>query len=153
MASSATPSSSSTAPAPGQQPPALPLGQSGTIKVNELYEKWNTFDYTTVSKIGVIADTQYCDENDGSDFSGNEKRYYRNTKVITRNAAKRFEMEKCQMVLQVGDAIDAKSKGNYLRDLDVIFEAMKVCGVDGGIVLGILALDLKLLEWDAKKTS
>ena len=70
----------------------------------------------TVTKIGVIADIQYCDEEDGSSFDGCEVRRYREALNVTRRAAKTFEEFEIGAVLQLGDAFDGKSKGNFKRD-------------------------------------
>ena len=70
----------------------------------------------TVTKIGVIADIQYCDEDDGTSFDGSEIRRYREALNVTKRAAKTFENFQVGAVLQLGDAIDGKSKSNFKRD-------------------------------------
>ena len=72
--------------------------------------------FKRVTKIGVIADIQYCDEEDGSSFDGRETRRYREALNVTRRAAKTFEEFEIGAVVQLGDAIDGKSKGNFKRD-------------------------------------
>ena len=44
-----------------------------------------------VTKIGIIADIQYCDEEDGTSFDGSETRRYREALNVTKRAAKAFE--------------------------------------------------------------
>ena len=72
--------------------------------------------FKSVTKIGVIADIQYCDEKDGTSFDGSETRRYRETLNVTRRAAKVFEAFQVGAVLQLGDAIDGKSRNNFKRD-------------------------------------
>jgi len=72
--------------------------------------------FKNITKIGVIADIQYCDEEDGSSFDGCEVRRYREALNVTRRAAKTFEEFEIGAVLQLGDAFDGKSKGNFKRD-------------------------------------
>ena len=72
--------------------------------------------FKSVTKIGVIADIQYCDEDDGTSFDGSETRRYRETLNVTRRAAKAFKAFQVGAVLQLGDAIDGKSRNNFKRD-------------------------------------
>ncbi|KAF7705053.1 manganese-dependent ADP-ribose/CDP-alcohol diphosphatase [Silurus meridionalis] len=57
---------------------------------------------------GLIADIQYADKKDGSNFSGTRKRYYRNSLHLLRNAIRHWNEEevKPSFILQLGDIID-----------------------------------------------
>ena len=72
--------------------------------------------FQTISKIGVIADIQYCDEEDGESFSGDEIRRYREALNVTKRAATTFAEHQVGAVVQLGDAVDGKSKENFSRD-------------------------------------
>ena len=72
--------------------------------------------FKSVTRIGIIADIQYCDEDDGTSFDGSETRRYREALNVTRRAAKTFKDYEVRAVLQLGDAIDGKSKHNFKRD-------------------------------------
>eukprot|EP00930_Biecheleria_cincta_P005297 TRINITY_DN106218_c0_g1_i1.p1 TRINITY_DN106218_c0_g1~~TRINITY_DN106218_c0_g1_i1.p1 ORF type:complete len:389 (-),score=69.35 TRINITY_DN106218_c0_g1_i1:181-1320(-) len=56
--------------------------------------------------IGLIADIQYADCDDGSDFSGKEHRYFRNSIKITQNAVECWNAFGVHAVVQLGDIID-----------------------------------------------
>eukprot|EP00931_Biecheleriopsis_adriatica_P050963 TRINITY_DN29523_c0_g1_i1.p1 TRINITY_DN29523_c0_g1~~TRINITY_DN29523_c0_g1_i1.p1 ORF type:complete len:383 (+),score=63.40 TRINITY_DN29523_c0_g1_i1:134-1282(+) len=56
--------------------------------------------------LGLIADIQYADCEDGSDFSGEEQRYYRNSLEITRRAVDFWNRENVDAIVQLGDIID-----------------------------------------------
>lgn len=70
----------------------------------------------SITKVGVIADIQYCDEDDGTSFDGHEIRRYRESLNVTQRAAESFKKFKVGAVLQLGDAIDGKSQNNFKRD-------------------------------------
>mmetsp|Transcript_71194 Transcript_71194/g.230454 ORF Transcript_71194/g.230454 Transcript_71194/m.230454 type:complete len:390 (-) Transcript_71194:149-1318(-) len=57
-------------------------------------------------RIGLIADIQYADREDGSDFSGLEKRYFRNALHIAEAAVECWNAFDVDMVVQLGDIID-----------------------------------------------
>ena len=76
--------------------------------------------------IGLIADVQYADVEDGSSFGGEEKRRFRGSLEAARRASAVFRAEKVDMMLQMGDAIDGKSgAGNCVRDFGRVFGAME----------------------------
>lgn len=78
------------------------------------------------SRIGMIADVQYADVEDGSDFSGEERRRFRASLEAARRASAVFRAEKVDMLLQLGDAIDGKSGAeNCVRDLGRVFGALE----------------------------
>eukprot|EP00929_Paragymnodinium_shiwhaense_P043117 TRINITY_DN22217_c0_g2_i2.p1 TRINITY_DN22217_c0_g2~~TRINITY_DN22217_c0_g2_i2.p1 ORF type:complete len:423 (-),score=75.54 TRINITY_DN22217_c0_g2_i2:95-1363(-) len=60
-------------------------------------------------KFGIIGDIQYADCEDGSDFSGNQKRYFRNTLHLLRQAVKGWTDDGVSFIVQVGDAIDGRN--------------------------------------------
>ncbi|NXT58581.1 ADPRM diphosphatase, partial [Pluvianellus socialis] len=57
---------------------------------------------------GVIADIQYADAEDGYDFSGTRRRYYRQSLKLLRDAVAAWVAERPPLafVLQLGDSID-----------------------------------------------
>ncbi|KAK2515455.1 Adprm [Columba guinea] len=57
---------------------------------------------------GVIADIQYADAEDGYDFSGYRRRYYRQSLQLLRDAVEAWAAERPPLafVLQLGDSID-----------------------------------------------
>lgn len=57
---------------------------------------------------GVIADVQYADAEDGYDFSGYRRRYYRQSLNLLRDAVEAWATERPPLtfVLQLGDSID-----------------------------------------------
>ncbi|KAM6245628.1 manganese-dependent ADP-ribose/CDP-alcohol diphosphatase isoform 1-T1 [Porphyrio hochstetteri] len=57
---------------------------------------------------GVIADIQYADAEDGYDFSGYRRRYYRQSLNLLRDAVEAWDAERepLAFVLQLGDSID-----------------------------------------------
>lgn len=78
---------------------------------------------------GVIADIQYADHDDATDFSGNQNRYYRNSLEIVKRAATEWrDMYKVEFIAQLGDIIDSKAKKNKGSDIElskVLGELMK----------------------------
>ncbi|KAL7535527.1 hypothetical protein ACHAXR_006544 [Thalassiosira sp. AJA248-18] len=56
---------------------------------------------------GVLTDIQYAPIPDGHSYSGNP-RYYRHAKTAAEYAAKHFEEEQVQCVVNLGDIIDGK---------------------------------------------
>ena len=76
-------------------------------------------DIYTINKIGVIADIQYCDRDDGPNFDGTEFRRYRESLNVTKRAAKSFQTHDVGAILQLGDAIDRHSK-DFLTDFNEI---------------------------------
>ncbi|XP_042305481.1 manganese-dependent ADP-ribose/CDP-alcohol diphosphatase isoform X2 [Sceloporus undulatus] len=55
---------------------------------------------------GVIADIQYADLEDGYDFLGIQKRYYRHSLCHLQKAIEEWNGSEVQFVLQLGDIID-----------------------------------------------
>ena len=69
-----------------------------------------------IFRFGVIADIQYCDCDDASNFVGTEVRKYRGTLGQAKAAAdywNRLESPKTSFVLQLGDLIDGQNAGGY----------------------------------------
>ncbi|KAH0629550.1 hypothetical protein JD844_011702 [Phrynosoma platyrhinos] len=74
---------------------------------------WTAMDEgttTTTSKalfsFGVIADIQYADLEDGYDFLGVQKRYYKHSLCHLQKAIQEWNGREVQFVLQLGDIID-----------------------------------------------
>ncbi|XP_063077273.1 manganese-dependent ADP-ribose/CDP-alcohol diphosphatase-like [Engraulis encrasicolus] len=61
---------------------------------------------------GIIADVQYADIDDESNFKQTRKRYYRNSLKLLQNAIDAWIVEKVKpsFILQLGDIIDAFNK-------------------------------------------
>jgi len=57
-------------------------------------------------RLGLIADIQYADCEDGTDFSGCEQRHFRNSLNIARNAVECWNAVGVDAVVQLGDVID-----------------------------------------------
>jgi len=72
--------------------------------------------FRSINKIGVIADIQYCDKDDGPNFNGREFRRYRESLNVTKRAAQSFVKEEVGAIIQLGDAIDGHSKDNFFKD-------------------------------------
>ena len=73
-----------------------------------------------IRKIGVIADIQYCDKDDGPNFNGTEFRRYRDSLNVTKRAAQSFQKEEVGAIIQLGDAIDVHGKDNFLKSFNDI---------------------------------
>ena len=72
--------------------------------------------FSAINKIGVIADIQYSDKDDGPNFNGTEFRRYRESLNVTKRASKSFLKEEVGAIIQLGDAIDGHSKDNFTKD-------------------------------------
>jgi len=62
-------------------------------------------------RLGVIGDVQYANVQDGSSYSGESTRYYRNTLKVLDAAVKYWNAENVDYVVQMGDLIDGKNAG------------------------------------------
>merc|ERR1719228_3121648 len=63
-----------------------------------------------LGRIGVIADVQYVDQEDGFDFSGVQRRRYRNSIEVLRRAVKHWNgIGNVALVAQLGDLLDVKN--------------------------------------------
>lgn len=73
-------------------------------------------------KFGVIGDIQYADIDDGADFFGIHRRYYRQTLDIVRSAVKRWVLEEhVDFAVQLGDAVDGRNVGGQSHEaLDAV---------------------------------
>merc|ERR1712215_283291 len=73
----------------------------------------------SVFSFGVIADIQYVDAEDATDFSGKQKRRYRNSLEVVKKAVKKWSNgDGVEFVAQLGDLIDGKAKANGTVDAD-----------------------------------
>lgn len=66
-----------------------------------------------VFSFGVIADIQYCDCDDATNFAGTEHRKYRDTLRQTELAVASWNQAKVNFVVQLGDLIDGQNAGGY----------------------------------------
>ena len=76
---------------------------------------------------GILTDIQYAPVDDGHSFNGTP-RYYRHAKTAAEYAARHFEEEKVQCVLNLGDIIDGKCLHavNGHQAVDDVLEALSV---------------------------
>jgi len=76
--------------------------------------------------VGLIADIQYADADDGTDFLGKEHRYFRNSLKIAEAAVATWNAHGVDVVIQLGDLIDGinakmgKSEEAMRRTLEVL---------------------------------
>lgn len=82
----------------------------------------------TPLRVGVISDIQYADKEDGADFSGLEKRYFRNSLQIVEAAVGQLNEAQADVVVTLGDAIDGwnASKGVQESALQSVTAALSV---------------------------
>ena len=74
---------------------------------------------TAAVRIGVIADIQYADCEDGTDFSGAQRRTFRGSLSTARRATASWEAEGGLAVLaQLGDLLDGRAVAQGTRDQD-----------------------------------
>ena len=78
---------------------ALESSSSSSTRVDESSQPIYTF--------GVLTDIQYAPIPDGHSYSGNP-RYYKHAKVAAEHAARHFQEEEVQCVVNLGDIVDGK---------------------------------------------
>jgi len=71
-----------------------------------------------IHRIGIIADVQYADIDDGWNYNKTNKRYYRNALDHLKLAIGHWQQQGVSRVLQLGDFIDGLSDKNGKRDHD-----------------------------------
>lgn len=80
---------------------------------------------------GLIADIQYADLEDGCNFHGTRKRYYRNSLHLLRNAIRHWNEEevKPSFILQLGDIIDGFNSKHGASDkaLQTVIDEFRSC--------------------------
>ena len=79
---------------------------------------------------GVIADVQFVDADDATDFTGKQHRRYRNSLQVLRKAVERWsDGEGAEFVVQLGDLVDGKAKANgtAVADCETVLEELKKC--------------------------
>eukprot|EP00906_Rhabdomonas_costata_P035051 RCo049275 len=64
-------------------------------------------------RFGVIADVQYGDFDDASNFDGDELRSYRSSLQAVREAVRSWNALELNFVAQLGDLIDGQNAGSY----------------------------------------
>ncbi|NXF10394.1 ADPRM diphosphatase, partial [Smithornis capensis] len=78
--------------------------------------------------LGVVADVQFADAEDGYDFSGCRRRYYRHSLRLLRDAVRAWAAESppIDFVLQLGDSIDGLNarRGEAEGALQQVLEAL-----------------------------
>ena len=89
-----------------------------------------------VLRLGIIADTQYCDCEDGAQFGDpTRKRYYRNSAIILEEASKFFMDSSTDWNIILGDVLDGKCKRNGVLDSSMkrITDAIEKHSPDNGV--------------------
>ena len=80
---------------------------------------------------GVIADIQYADIDDGFNYTRTQRRYYRSSLQLLRNARESWSRAavKPSFILQLGDIIDGFNKQHDSSDqaLDTVLREMSTC--------------------------
>eukprot|EP00928_Gymnodinium_smaydae_P079666 TRINITY_DN63533_c0_g1_i1.p1 TRINITY_DN63533_c0_g1~~TRINITY_DN63533_c0_g1_i1.p1 ORF type:complete len:405 (+),score=36.06 TRINITY_DN63533_c0_g1_i1:53-1216(+) len=80
-------------------------------------------------RLGLIADIQYSDADDGTDFSGTEHRHFRNSLEIARNAVGVWNAAGVDAVVQLGDIIDGinAKQGASTTALRTVLDVLNTC--------------------------
>ena len=99
---------------------SLLSSSESSLDENAVYDK-------PMFSFGILTDIQYAPVDDGHSFNGTP-RYYRHAKTAAGHAARHFEEEKVQCVLNLGDIIDGKCLHavNGHRAVDDVLEALSV---------------------------
>jgi len=87
-----------------------------------------------IGRFGVIADVQYVDAEDGTDFTGVQVRRYRNSLEVLKVAVKRWSEEAgVEFIAQLGDIIDVKARDNKTAaaDCDTVLTELNKCKSKG----------------------
>jgi len=71
-----------------------------------IFSQESAWKMDSVLRLGLIADIQYADCDDGSDFSGREKRRFRNSLKVLQDAVACFNDHGVDAIVQLGDIID-----------------------------------------------
>ena len=80
-----------------------------------------------VARIGVIADVQFVDQEDGFDYTGMQRRRYRHSLEVLRRAVGHWNtLGKVALVAQLGDLIDVKNtEREGIKDAGTSEEALR----------------------------
>eukprot|EP01060_Flectonema_neradi_P012462 TRINITY_DN19275_c0_g1_i1.p1 TRINITY_DN19275_c0_g1~~TRINITY_DN19275_c0_g1_i1.p1 ORF type:complete len:373 (+),score=51.20 TRINITY_DN19275_c0_g1_i1:63-1181(+) len=84
-------------------------------------------EITDTIRIGIIADLQYADKDDGWDYSGTIKRRYRWPLQVLRNAIKNWSVTPIDLALNLGDTLDGWNAKHGLSSsaLDTVQSVMR----------------------------
>lgn len=79
---------------------------------------------SVIGRLGLIADVQYVDKEDGFDFTGKQRRRYRNSLKILGKAVDHWNKVGVNSIIQLGDLIDVKARDSDTSrsDLDTVLE-------------------------------
>jgi len=91
-----------------------------------------------LASFGLIADVQYADLENGSDFAKTRTRYYRNSLKILEEAVDWWKERNLSCVVQLGDVIDGKNSAcnQSHTALDTVLSSFKRTGVPVFHMLG-----------------
>lgn len=105
-------------------PNTTSCGASTTTSLSTSVDANNGIEGQKKSKlrIGVVADIQYADVEDGFSFSGNP-RYYRHALDATTGAARHFQDDAVDLVINLGDTVDGKCNRD-IAQLDRVIDAL-----------------------------
>lgn len=67
-------------------------------------------------RIGLIADVQYCDRENGWNYKKTQERFYRNSVNQLDDALEYFSTNNCHKVLQLGDLMDGQCRSKHQYD-------------------------------------
>lgn len=81
--------------------------------------------------LGLIADIQYADIEDGFNFAGTQRRYYRRSLKLLKKAVEEWKENKVSFVIDLGDTIDGKnmetqSSNSALQKVLDLFDSCQV---------------------------
>eukprot|EP00999_Lentomonas_sp_LEN2_P003015 NODE_871_length_1142_cov_97.480788_g829_i0.p1 GENE.NODE_871_length_1142_cov_97.480788_g829_i0~~NODE_871_length_1142_cov_97.480788_g829_i0.p1 ORF type:complete len:327 (+),score=53.11 NODE_871_length_1142_cov_97.480788_g829_i0:120-1100(+) len=84
-------------------------------------------------RFGVIADVQYADVDDATDFKGEEQRRYRNALKVFEQGVDHWNQEwidggkPLDFIAQLGDVLDGKARTHFDKAMDDISGVVKKC--------------------------
>lgn len=119
VASAAAPAVAPVAAPASVTPGGVAEGVDGAIPLPVVLE-------ARTLRLGLIADVQYADADDGSDFSGKHMRHFRNTLRVLDRAVERWNAEGVDAVVQLGDLIDGCNRrlGTSRQALDAVLASL-----------------------------
>ncbi|KAG1935660.1 manganese-dependent ADP-ribose/CDP-alcohol diphosphatase [Pimephales promelas] len=81
---------------------------------------------------GIIADVQFADIDDGTNYRKTRRRFYRNSVALLRDAVRHWEETRVNCVIQLGDAIDGHNKSRDASEqaLDTVMAEFEKSSVD-----------------------
>ncbi|XP_051770197.1 manganese-dependent ADP-ribose/CDP-alcohol diphosphatase [Ctenopharyngodon idella] len=109
------------------------LHARNSVKIYDLFIQRKMEDRArALFTFGIIADIQYADIDDGSNYRRTRRRFYRNSVELLRNAMRDWEERRVSCVLQLGDVIDGHNKSRDASEqaLETVVKELEKCSVD-----------------------